>query len=375
MGGNPPGVSRVLKGLGVSSHVLVLKQSVYEYEVDQVLWKENDSFLCKEINRILAIFTIYWKFHIVHYNFGTSFASPLYPKKPGNGFFRGVFRQIYSFYTWVLQYLELCLVKALGIPIFVHYQGDDARQGEYSLEKFKYSIASQVDNHYYNNSSDLFKRKCIERMSRFADGIYALNPDLLHVLPKGSKFIPYCHLDLSKWLPLYTQDSTRPLRIGHAPSHRKAKGTNLILKALESLQKEGFEFELILVEGVSHEEALLKYSDIDVLVDQLFAGWYGGLAVEVMALGKPVLVYIREEDLHFIPSEMREELPFIRVTPDNIKEVLKKVLGMPREELLSLAKASRAFVEKWHDPLRIVSKIKVDYANALKKRGKTLCVE
>ena len=132
---------------------------------------------------------------------------------------------------------------------------------------------------------------------------------------------------------------------------------------------------MILVEGVSHEEACRQYKFIDVLVDQLFAGWYGGLAVEAMALGKPVLVYIREDDLHFIPSEMREELPFIRVTPDNIKEGLKKVLGMPREELLSVAKASRAFVEKWHDPVRIVSKIKGDYTNALRKRGKTLCAE
>jgi hypothetical protein len=72
---------------------------------------------------------------------------------------------------------------------------------------------------------------------------------------------------------------------------------------------------------------------------------------------------------------MREDLPFIRVTPDNIKEVLKKVLEMPRTEILSVARASRAFVEKWHDPVRIVSKIKADYANALSKRGKTLCVE
>ena len=149
----------------------------------------------------------------------------------------------------------------------------------------------------------------------------------------------------------------------------------MILNALESLQKEGFEFDLILVEGVSHEEACRQYKTIDVLVDQLFAGWYGGLAVEAMALGKPVMVYIRENDLQFIPSEMKEELPFIQVTPDNIKEGLKKVLGMPREELLSIAKASRAFVEKWHDPVRIVSKIKGDYTKALRKRGKSLCAE
>jgi hypothetical protein len=41
----------------------------------------------------------------------------------------------------------------------------------------------------------------------------------------------------------------------------------------------------------------------------LFAGWYGGLAVELMALGKPVLAYIREEDLSFVDPQMRYELP------------------------------------------------------------------
>ena len=78
--------------------------------------------------------------------------------------------------------------------------------------------------------------------------------------------------------------------IGHAPSHRAVKGTNLIIDALNSLKKKGFSFELVLIEGLSNSEARKKYETVDVLVDQLFAGWYGGLAVEAMALGKPVLV-------------------------------------------------------------------------------------
>ena len=92
----------------------------------------------------------------------------------------------------------------------------------------------------------------------------------------------------------------RPLRIGHAPSDRKTKGTQLIIDALDSLNQSGYRFEFILIEGLSNEEARKKYETIDVLVDQLFAGWYGGLAVEAMALGKPVLVYLREEDFKFV---------------------------------------------------------------------------
>jgi hypothetical protein len=194
---------------------------------------------------------------------------------------------------------------------------------------------------------------------------YALNPDLLHVLPPGSEFLPYSHISLEDWPPCYTQMESRSLRIGHAPSHRGVKGTGLILDALDSLKREGFGFELVLIEGLSNAEAKERYKTVDLLVDQLFAGWYGGLAVEAMALAKPVVVYIRDEDLKFIPSEMAAELPFIRATPHNIQSVLREVLEMPRARLLELAKRSRSYVERWHNPITIAQRIKDDIVQAI----------
>ena len=197
---------------------------------------------------------------------------------------------------------------------------------------------------------------------------YALNPDLLYVLPPSSEFLPYSHISLEDWSPCYTQMESRPLRIGHSPSHRGVKGTELVLGALDALEREGAEFELVLVEGLSNAEAKELYKTVDVLVDQLFAGWYGGLAVEAMALGKPVVVYIREEDLKFIPSEMAADLPFIQATPDSIESVLREVLGMPRAQLLELAKRSRAYVERWHNPITIAERIKLDIEQALSSK-------
>jgi glycosyltransferase involved in cell wall biosynthesis len=120
---------------------------------------------------------------------------------------------------------------------------------------------------------------------------------------------------------------------------------------------------LLLVEGMSNAEARKVYESADVLVDQLFAGWYGGLAVELMALGKPVLVYIRDEDLGFIPPEMKADLPFLQITPVTVEDALCDLLLMPRESLVALGKKSRAFVERWHDPLNIARDIKEDYEN------------
>ena len=98
----------------------------------------------------------------------------------------------------------------------------------------------------------------------------------------------------------------------------------------------------MLVEGLSNSDAKKLYEKVDVMVDQFFAGWYGGLAVEVMALGKPILCFIREDDLKHIPIGMREDLPIINTPPEKVYKNLRYVLEMPRHKLFELAKESRA---------------------------------
>jgi glycosyltransferase involved in cell wall biosynthesis len=371
VGGNPQGLSRHLNYLGLKSVTWTLFQNSYNYPADVVLCDEKDSVFVCQIKRLKYVYQELFQYDVIHFNFGTTLFKPISRYGVNQSFWEKVLRYFYASYTSFAQLAELTLLKTLKKPLFVHYQGDDARQGDYCLNHFKYNVTSQVDDTYYNSYSDAFKRKQIQRMEKYCERIYSVNPDLLHVLPSGSRFIPYSHVSLEEWRPVYTQGETeRPLRIGHAPSNRRVKGTELLLDALSELKETGFTFELVLVEGLSNAMARSRYETIDVLVDQVFCGWYGGVAVEAMALGKPVLVYIREDDLKFIPAEMKADLPFVQLNPDNIKKGLKEVLLMPREELLSLAKRSRAFVEKWHDPLKIAQEIKTDYEIALRKYGK-----
>lgn len=372
VGGNPHGLSQHLNLAGVVSKTWTLEQNYLNYPSDRVLWKAHDGMVRREFKRWLAILSAATRHDVIHFNFGTSLAYPVAPRKPSDSsWWMKLGRRLFSGYASLLQILELNLYRLLSRPMFVHYQGDDARQGDFSLTHFRYSIASQVDQNYYNPVSDQFKRKMIQRMARHCDQIYSVNPDLLHVLPPGSRFVPYCHISLDDWLPRYPlPESRQALRIGHAPTHRGVKGTELIRHAVERLRAQGYQMELVLIEGLTHHEAKRQYESLDVFVDQLFAGWYGGLAVEVMALGKPVLVYIREDDLRFIPEAMRKELPFVQASPDGIVDALRGVLEMPRPELHALARRSRAFVERWHDPLKIAAAIKADYELALRRRGK-----
>jgi hypothetical protein len=55
----------------------------------------------------------------------------------------------------------------------------------------------------------------------------------------------------------------------------------------------------------------------------------------------------------------------VQATPQSVKDVLRGVLETPREDLVALGRRSRAFVERWHDPMRIAAHIKQEYERAL----------
>jgi hypothetical protein len=76
-----------------------------------------------------------------------------------------------------------------------------------------------------------------------------------------------------------------------------------------------------------------------------------------MALGKPVICFIREKDLVYVPSLMAEELPIIRSNPLDIYETLVNLESRSRTSLREMGKSSRIFVEKWHDSNEITNEI------------------
>lgn len=365
VGGNPQGISKHLNKIGVDSQTWTFEQNYLGYPADKIINSNGDSFIIIQLKRIMAL-TYILKADIVFYNFGTGLFGPyMVPNPKKHSGFKYFFYFIYSFYCRVMANFEVGLCRLLDKKIFIQYQGDDARQGDYCRENFKINFANRVGEDYYNSASDSGKRKSIAFYGKKASKIYALNPDLLHVLPESAEFLPYSNISLVDWSVHYNQLEDRPLRIGHAPSHRAVKGTDLILEALGDLKVAGFNFDLVLIEGVNNTKAKEIYKTVDIIVDQLFAGWYGGLAVELMALGKPVIAYIREEDMHFLPEKMRIDLPIIQAEPSTIRQVLEKILRMPRSELLEIAHRSRSYVEKWHDPMQIAQRIKSDMEFAL----------
>jgi hypothetical protein len=367
VGGHPPSLARAERELGLRSRAVMLEPSPYGYTPDETLFAPNATRFGRELRRWRFLLELLRDADVVHFNFGSSLLPIAYPSSVTGG---GVARRIARAYARLVQLRDLPLLHAAGKAIFVTYQGDDARQGDVCLDQLEISPAHELGAAFYVPELDRVKRRAVAAFDRWADGIYALNPDLLRVLPPRARFLPYAHVDAREWEPSPWRTAGPPVVL-HAPTHRGAKGTRYVLAAFERLRADGVEFEPLLVEGVSQAEALAAYKRADLLVDQLLYGWYGGLAVELMALGRPVVAYIRESDLRFVPDELRASLPVVSATPDSIYEVLRELLTVRRGELPVLGARSRAYVERWHDPRAVAAQLAEDYERAVAARRRS----
>lgn len=142
-----------------------------------------------------------------------------------------------------------------------------------------------------------------------------------------------------------------PLRLIHAPNHRSLKGTEHIVKAVEELKAEGTSIELSIVEGVTNSELIEKIKEADVVVDQLIIGWYAMFALEGMSMGKPVVCHIRPDfrDVYIGAGILQpDELPLVEASVTTIKETLRHLASLSKNELNEIGQRSRDFVEKHH---------------------------
>ena len=142
----------------------------------------------------------------------------------------------------------------------------------------------------------------------------------------------------------------RPLRILHAPNHRHIKGTDAVIASVDTLIRRGHAIELVLVEKRPNAEVLEEIARADLVVDQLIIGWYAMFALEAMALGKPVVCYIRP-DLEALYRKAGligpDELPFLRADALSIETLLEEA-ACGVHDLAAIGRKGRRFVEHHH---------------------------
>ena len=136
VGGNPEGISRELRNLGINSLTLSFRKNYYGQKVDKVIQDENDSRFIAEIKRFFTIFYIF-KTDVVFFNFGSSlFHQYSYDSYRTNSKLLKILFKFYLFYMFIMQRIELYVLKIFRKKIIIQYQGDDARQGDFSRANF-----------------------------------------------------------------------------------------------------------------------------------------------------------------------------------------------------------------------------------------------
>ena len=137
--------------------------------------------------------------------------------------------------------------------------------------------------------------------------------------------------------------------IGHAPTNRAAKGSDIIIPILRELEKE-LGTETVLIEDMPYDEALRVKASCDIFVDQIGELGYGINSLEALAMGIPTCSCLAPGFAELYPDH-----PFIEIDAENLRaELVRLVRNQQRHEL---GRRGRSWLEKNHDAVAVVNKI------------------
>ncbi len=178
--------------------------------------------------------------------------------------------------------------------------------------------------------------------------------DAIRWVPEATMIPP--GIDLAAVTPEPPSGRRRPVVV-HAPSSRRRKGTDHVVEACEDL-----DVELRIVEGLRHDEALARYRDADIVVDQLNAGWYGLFAIECMAMGKPVVTFLHDEAARRTEDAYGLPVPIVNASSETLRDRLEELVEMGPSARGEIGRASREYVEQVHDLDRVTDALVDLYA-------------
>lgn len=195
--------------------------------------------------------------------------------------------------------------------------------------------------------SDLRTRGVIEEIDQLADAVVSVEYDHLRLHPRLQHvFFPF---DADAMPPRF-RAGTETVTIGHAPTHRAAKGSHIIIPALQRLAEQT-PVRIALIEGMSYAAALQAKRSCDIFIDQIGDLGYGINGLESLAMGIPTCCEMAAGFSRDYPDH-----PFVEITAATLEEKLAELIRDPdrREKLGQLGPA---WVRTYHDPLEVVRRI------------------
>ncbi|CAM3564568.1 glycosyltransferase [Marinicrinis lubricantis] len=258
-------------------------------------------------------------------------------------------------YTIFEDKTDILHVLDAGKKVIMHHRGNDVRIPEQALKM----------NPYVYTGDSQPTEKIIQNLQFFSKHISTAIVQDLELYDYVSDYYEKVYIlpriiDTSRVKPIRKwRSKKKDLLVVHAPTSRRFKGTSQIIAAVEMLQKE-IPFQFRLLEQMSRQEIIDCFHEADIVIDQILCGAYGNVSVEAMALGKPVICYIRPD------IEKRSEIP-IPVASAHPEQLYYKLKLLLTEEPLRkrMGKMGRKYVEKVHDRRAVIPKLLKIYRELL----------
>lgn len=279
----------------------------------------------------------------------------------------GLFHPSYSLWS---RLAELKFLKRIGKKIVMSWWGCDLRSEEID-SKYNHSACDFCTiKEEYCRSTD--KREMTKKVFSLAD-VHLSNGDLLPSF-KEIKWIDNA-IDCDEWHPLSDDEIPDEFRLkktagtmvyhsfGNRSLRGDIKGTSQIFDSIERLKREGYSVDFIFLEKVPNTALKYYQAQADIVIDQLRCGWYGSTGMECLAMGKPIITYIRPEVEKIVPHEH----PLVNANVDNIYDVLKDLLNNPYK-IKVIGSKSREYSIKYHHYKIIAKQLELIYEDLFSSR-------
>lgn len=209
---------------------------------------------------------------------------------------------------------------------------------------------------------EYFRR--FQRGVREASRVFVSTPNLCHCSPDFEYLPLSLDAETAAIAPAepVLRGEDKPIIVMHAPSSaamESVKGTKHVLAAIEQLQGEGFNVELVMVQNMPRRDAILKFGQADIFVEQLTLGSYGNTAIEAMAQGVPVISSHHPDHSHLVP-----DCPVVHADPTTITDRLRELL-IDANARTELGKRCAAFVRKFHGSRNVADHVNRVYLEDL----------
>lgn len=300
-------LARALRGLGVEARSLAYNPGFPQYRSDEMRPYDAMPPLRRYAGYLASAARHLGRWDVYHFHFGRTLVPPHNPDLP--------------------------LVKSLGGRVVFHYHGCDIRDRARMLATHARATCTECDPFCHPAR----QKRILASARRWADAELVSTPDLLESAPAAQ------HLPVAAELSDYPCVPPRgaPKLVVHAPTNRLIKGTRYVERAFEALRPRFPAVRFVIAEALPWRDLATLLGEADVVVDQVFMGWYGMVAVEAMALGKPVLCFIRDD---FEPR--LHACPIVRCTLEDLTERLAWALGDC--DRAALGERGRDYVEREH---------------------------